>query len=105
MHRICCRYAPDREQATLLRLRQKQKQMQMQMQMQMQIAALFRFCFCRRRRSWLAYDPLRSNGKTCPPGVSDTTKVSSSTAASQQIASKQRSYAFGRSVLQRDQGF
>jgi hypothetical protein len=40
------------------------------------------------RRSWLAYDPLRSNGKTYARGVSDTTKMSGSTAASQQIASK-----------------
>jgi hypothetical protein len=46
------------------------------------------FCFCRRRRSWLAYDRLRSSRKPGERGVPDTTEVPGLAAAARQIVGK-----------------
>jgi hypothetical protein len=51
------------------------------------------------RRSWLAYERLRSSRKPAVRDLPDTTKVSSFAAAARQIAGKPAPTPFGRSRI------
>ncbi|MFJ5299382.1 hypothetical protein ACIQAL_23025, partial [Pseudomonas sp. NPDC088368] len=85
-----CRFATDREQATLPRPSARSRRM----------AQLGLLILAGGRGSWLAYDRLHSSRETCLSGAYRKTASTGFAAASRQIARKQRSHAFGQNPKQ-----